>query len=106
MQQNKQTYNYIKSDSSHWFCISCTKEFLPFSGIENGEFAHATLGKKIMFTLVSNTPMLIRGNFIQAIHSENNSSWYFTLNNLPALSYDKKDDFCVPSEHKFFRISL
>ena len=22
---NKQTYNYLKSDSSHWFCISCTK---------------------------------------------------------------------------------
>ena len=44
---NKQTYNYLKSDSSHWFCISCTKEFLPFSGIEDGEFAHATLGKKL-----------------------------------------------------------
>ena len=27
---NKQTYNYLKSDNSHWFCISCTKEFLPF----------------------------------------------------------------------------
>ena len=77
---NKQTYNYLKSDSSHWFCISCTKEFLPFSGIEDGVFAHATLGKKIKFTHVSNTPKSIRENFIQAIHSESNSSWYFTLN--------------------------
>ena len=92
---NKQTYNYLKSDSSHWFCISCNKKFLPFSGIEDGEFAHATLGKKIKFTHVSNTPKSIRENFIQAIHSENNSSRYFTLNDLTALSYDKKNDFSV-----------
>ena len=46
---NKQTYNYLKSDSSHWFCISCTKESLPFSGIEDGEFTHATLGKTSNF---------------------------------------------------------
>ena len=87
---NKQTYNYLKSDSSHWFCISCTKEFLPFSGIEDGKFAHATLGKKIKFTHVSNTPKSIRENFIQAIHSENNSSWYFTRNDLTVISYEKR----------------
>ena len=87
---NKQTYNYLKSDSSHWFCISCTKEFLPFSGIEDGEFAHATLGKKIKFTHVSNTPKSIRENFIQAIHSENNSSRYFTRNDLTVISYEKR----------------
>ena len=92
---NKQTYNYLKSDSSHWFCISSTKEFLPFSGIEDGEFAHVTLGKKIKFTHVSNTPKSTRENFIQAIHSENNSSWDFTLNNLTALHYDKNNDFSV-----------
>ena len=92
---NKQTYNYLKSDSSHWFCISCTKEILPFSAIEDREFAHATLGKKIKFTHVSNTLKSIRENFIQAIHSENNSSWYFTLNDLTALSYDKKNDFSM-----------
>ena len=82
---------------SHWFCISCTKlkEFLPFLGIEDAEFAHVTFGKKIKFTHVSNTPKSIRENFIQAIHSENNSSRYSTLNDLKALSYDKKNDFLV-----------
>ena len=69
---NEQTYNYLKSDSSHWFCMSCTKGFLPFSSIEDEEFAHATLGKKIKFTHVSNTPKSIKENFIQAINSENN----------------------------------
>ena len=69
---NKQTYNYLKSDSSNWFCISCTK-----------------------FTYVSNTPKSIKENFIQAINSENNSSRYFTLTDLTALSYDKNNDFSV-----------
>ena len=69
---NKQTYNFLKSDSFHWFCLSCTKEFLPLSGIEDEEFAHATLGKKIKFTHVSSTPKSIRENFIQVIDSENN----------------------------------
>ena len=53
------------------------------------------LVKKTKFTLVSNTPKSSRENFIQAIHSENNTSWYFTLNDLTALSYDKKNDFSV-----------
>ena len=53
------------------------------------------LVKKTRFTLVSNTPKSSRENFIQAIHSENNTSWYFTLNDLTALSYDKKNDFSV-----------
>ena len=43
---NKQTYNYLKSDSFHWFCIPCTKEFLPFSDIEDGELAYAAIVKK------------------------------------------------------------
>ena len=64
-------------------------------GIEDGEFAHATLGKKNKFTHVSNTLKSIRENVIQAIHSENNSSQYFTLDDLTAISYDKKNDFSV-----------
>ena len=92
---NKQTYNYLKSNSSHWFCISCTKEFLPFSGIQDGQFARTTLGKKIKLTHVSNTPKSVRKNFIQAINSEGNSSRYFTLNDLTAVSYDKKSDISV-----------
>ena len=53
------------------------------------------LVKKNKFTHVSNSPKSIRENFIQAIHSENNTSRYFTLNDLTALIYDKKNDFSV-----------
>ena len=66
-------------------------------GIEDGEFAHATLGKKNKFTHVSNTLKSIRENVIQAIHSENNSSRYFTLDDLTAISYDKKNDLNINS---------
>ena len=48
---NKQIYNYLKSHRFFWFCISCTREFLPFSGIENGELAYVTLHKKIKFNM-------------------------------------------------------
>ena len=48
-----------------------------------------------MFTHVSNTPKSITENFIQAIYSECSSSQYFILNDLSALSYDKKNDFSV-----------
>ena len=70
---NKQTYNHLKSDSPHWFSISCTKQFL---------------------SRFSNTPKSIRENFIQA-HSENNSSWQLSLNDLTALSCDKKNNLSV-----------
>ena len=65
---NNQTHNYLKSDRFYWFYISCTNEFFPFSSIVDGEFAHATLGKKIKFTHVSNKPKSIKENFIQAIN--------------------------------------
>ena len=51
--------------------------------------------KKIKFTQVSNTSKSIKENFIQAINSENNSSQYFTLNDLTALNYDKNNYFSV-----------
>ena len=53
------------------------------------------LVKKNKFTHVSNNPKSIRENFIQAIHSENSSSQHFTLNDLTALSYDKKNNFSM-----------
>ena len=64
------------------------------------------LVKKKKFTHVSNTPNSMRENFIQAINSAHNWSWYFTLNDLTALSYDKNNNSCVPFEYKLFAISL
>ena len=101
--KNKQTYNYLKLDSSHCFCTSCTKEFLPFSVIEDGKFAYATIVKIIKVTHVLNTPNSIRENFIQ----DRNSSQCFIFNDLTALNYGKSNDFSVfYIEHILFAISL
>ena len=62
---NKQTYNYLKPDSSHW-------SSLPTFQTDRSQ------SEKISFQL-----------FIQKI------SQYFTLNDLTALSYDKKNEFSV-----------
>ena len=40
---NKQTFEYMKKDKLKWFCIVCTKEFLPFSN----------LGEKILYSLLN-----------------------------------------------------
>ena len=51
---NKQTYRLLQKDkSSHWFCIICTKDLLPFSDLNNDEFIHTIKGKKVKFTQVS-----------------------------------------------------
>ena len=51
---NKQTYKLLQKDKhSHWFCIICTKEFLPFSDLNNNEFIHTVKGKKLKFTHVN-----------------------------------------------------
>ena len=46
---NKQTYKLLKEDKSNWYCIICTKEFLPFSNLNDEEFI-STIGKRIPFT--------------------------------------------------------
>lgn len=50
------TYIYLKSDSSHWYCISCTKVCLPFSDFDRREFVHTSIGKHLKFIYVFNTP--------------------------------------------------
>ena len=39
--------------NTKWFCIICTKEFLPFSNLNNEEFIYTVKGKNIKFTHVA-----------------------------------------------------
>ena len=51
---NKQTYRLLQKDkSSQWFCISCTKDFPPFSDLNNDEFMYTIKGKKVKFNHVT-----------------------------------------------------
>ena len=75
---NKQTYIYLMRETSHCYCMLCTKTFLPYSVLNDNEFKQTFIGKQVKFTLakpaISNTE-----NFIKAINSENNFTKYFTI---------------------------
>ena len=51
---NKQTYTYLQTDTSYWYCMTCTKEFLPFSDTNDEELMQTTIGKWIKFTHIDN----------------------------------------------------
>ena len=86
----KQTYTYLQTDTSYWYCMRCTKEFLPFSDNNDEELIQTTIGKRIKFTHIDNVPQLVKENFIHKITSETNTSKCFTMSELQPLTYNKK----------------
>ena len=62
---NKQTYKLLQKDQkSKCFCIICTKEFLPFSNLNNEDFIHTLKGKNIKFTHVAKKKMSKRNRIL------------------------------------------
>ena len=49
---NKQTFEYLKKDKSEWFCMVCTKDFLPLSNLDDKNII-TFKGKKMKFTNVA-----------------------------------------------------
>ena len=74
---NKQTYTYLQTDTSYWYCMTCTKEFLPFSDTNDEEHIQNTIGKQIKFTHIDNIPQSVKENFIQKIISETNKQIFY-----------------------------
>ena len=50
---NKQTFEYLKKGKSKWFCMVCTKEFLPFSNLDDKNLVLTVKGKTSKFTNVA-----------------------------------------------------
>ena len=92
---NKQTYTYLQTDTSYWYCITCTKEFLPFSNTNDEELIQTTIGKRIKFTHTDNVPQSVKEDFIHKITWETNTSKYFTMSDLQSLTYNKKSDLAL-----------
>ena len=87
---NRQTDTYLQTGTSYWYCMTCTKEFLPFSDTNDEELIQTTIGKRIKFAHINNVPQSVKENFIHKITSETNTSKYFTMSDLQPLSYNKK----------------
>ena len=76
-------------------CMSCIKEFLPFSGTSDKEFVQTTIDKQIKFTHIGNIPKSVRENFIQKITWKSNTSKYFNMSDLQSLNIYKNNDFAL-----------
>ena len=51
---NKQTFEYLEKHKSKWFCMVCTKEFLPFFNFDDKNLILTVKGgKKMKFTNVA-----------------------------------------------------
>ena len=87
---NKQTYRLLQKDkNSHWFCIICTKDFLPFS-----EFIHTIKGKKIKFTHLTKKKLMAEAGFFQPINSnfDANLDKYYLPSDFRQIKMDVKNN--------------
>ena len=95
---NKQTYRLLQKDeSSHWFCIICTKDFLPFSG-----FIHTIKGKKVEFTHVTKKKLTAEASFFQQINSnlDANQGKYYLPSDFKQIKVDVKNNL------SFFHLNI
>ena len=69
-------------ETSHWYCMLCTKTFLPYSVLNGNEFKQTVIGKQVKFTDIAKPAISNTENFINAINSENNITKYFIIKDL------------------------
>ena len=69
-------------ETSHWYCMLCTKTFLPYSVLNDNEIKQTVIGKQVKFTHIAKLVISNNENFIKAINSENNFTKYFTIKDL------------------------
>ena len=90
---NKKTY--LQTDTSYGYCMTCTKEFLPFSDTNDKELIQTTIGERVKFTHIDNVPQSVKENFIHKSTSEIKTSKHFTMSDLQSLTYNKKNNLAL-----------
>ena len=90
---NKKTY--LQTDTSYGYCMTCTKEFLPFSDTNDKELIQTTIGEGVKFTHIDNVPQSVKENFIHKSTSEIKTSKHFTMSDLQSLTYNKKNNLAL-----------
>ena len=92
---NKETYIYLMRENSHWYCMLCTKTFLPYSLLIDNEFKQTVIGRQVKFTHIAKPAISNTENFIKAINSENNITKYFTIKDLNSTFNDIGSPFSL-----------
>ena len=80
-------------ENSHWYCMLCTKTFLPYSLLIDNEFKQTVIGRQVKFTHIAKPAISNTENFIKAINSENNITKYFTIKDLNSTFNDNGSPF-------------
>ena len=75
-------------ETSHWYCMLCTKTFLPYSVLNENGFKQTVIGKQVKFTHIAKPAISNTENLIKAINSENNFTKYFTIKDLNSAFND------------------
>ena len=85
---NTQTCNLLLNDNSAWYCLACSKKFIPFSTLNENEFYSTIQGKKIKFKTLSRKRSTLESTLIDKLSGAINES---NLEN--PSQYFLKDDF-------------
>ena len=73
---NKKTYKFLQKDhKSKWYSIICTKDFLPFSNLNNDKFLCTVKDKKLEFTYVAPKHVSNKTAFLEDINSALTKQW-------------------------------
>ena len=71
---NQQIYIYLMRENSYWYCMLCTKTFLPYSIVNDIEFKQKVIRKQVKFTHIAKPAISKTENVIKAINPENNTT--------------------------------
>ena len=82
-------------ETSHWYCMLCTKTFLPYSVLNDNEFKQTVIGKQVKFTHIAKPAISNTENFIKAINSEINFTRYFAIKDLNSAFSDIGNPFSL-----------
>ena len=80
-------------ENFHWYCMFCTKVFLPYSVLNDNEFKQTVVRKQVKFTHIAKPAISNTENFIKAINSESNITKYFTIKDLNSTFNDIGNPF-------------
>ena len=71
---NSQTCDLLRKDNTQWFCIECSKDEFPFLKLNNNEFHHTILEKKIKLLATTNRNLGSENALIDRLNNVLNDS--------------------------------
>ena len=82
-------------ENFHWYCILCTKTFLPYLVLKDNEFKQTVIGKQVKFAYIAKPAISNAENVIKIVNSENNFTKYLTINDLNFTFNDINNPFTL-----------